>query len=177
VLIASLIGPILVEGASQPNLWAIVAGSTVIAALVGGIVSLHISARNIQVQSVTSERAKWRDKIREKALGAQRAIRDRQPEKLAEVYTEFVLSLNPQDPEDQGILTVLRTLPTPGSESGTTEELVGRLSLLLKHDWERAKWESSSFFRWPLCHSKRRVRYDEFRPGLDQLEPGPRQTR
>lgn len=43
-------------------------GSAVVAAAISGFVSLRTTARNINVEYVTGERAKWRDKVRKKAL-------------------------------------------------------------------------------------------------------------
>lgn len=136
-----------------------IAGSSVIAGVIAGLVSLRANARNIKVANVTNERAKWRDKVREKALEVQKSLGD--AKQLSELHLQFALILNPRDSEDREILRLIDSAPTKESHDATLKEFTARVSLLLKHDWERAKWESSSIFtRWPTC--PRRLKYQAF---------------
>jgi hypothetical protein len=123
-----------------------VSASGVIAALVTGYASRRSSERAIQIENITKERAKWRDKIRCQALEVQRAATEKDRAKLAELRLGFCLNLNPLDKEDCAIITVISRF----SESGQVDEkslleFSDRLALLLKHDWERAKHEAKLF--------------------------------
>jgi hypothetical protein len=122
-------------------------GSAVVAAAISasisGFVSLRTSARNINVEHVTRERAKWRDKVRDKALEVHRAIRSADADELAALHLQFALILNPLDAEDRRILRLMDQLPVDQGTDAVFQELADRLALLLKHDWERAKREAA----------------------------------
>lgn len=78
--------------------------SAVVAALVGGYVSLVSSERKIQIENVTQERAKWREQIRMNAIkvsqGASNTAIEVKKSFLIEQQVVFELLLNPHDPED-----------------------------------------------------------------------------
>jgi hypothetical protein len=141
--------------------WATVATtaatSGVISALVSSLFARRASERAIQIENITKERAKWRDKIREQALAVHRAATDKNTALLNELQLSFSLNLNPTDTEDVGILKVIDTMamaPSPDKKSG--QEFADRVALLLKHDWDRAKAEAE--------HRKtpQRLTYKEF---------------
>jgi hypothetical protein len=137
-----------------------VASSSVVAGIVAGMVSLRTNARNIKVANVTRERAKWRNKVRDRALEIHRAISEGKD--LAELHLQLALIINPLDREDRAILRLIEKPPAQESREATLRELTERVSLLLKHDWERAKWESSSIFgRKPL--RPKRVKFEDFK--------------
>lgn len=136
-------------------------------AFVNGFVSLRISAQSIKVDNVTKERAKWRDNVRQKALQVYKAAVNENTERLQELHLEFSLLLNPRDPEDRAILSLIHRLA--GGEKPAEPDLVQlveRISLLLKHDWQRAKREAKSFslLRWPA----RRLKYAKFKREFPQ---------
>jgi hypothetical protein len=138
-----------------------ITSSSVAAGIVAGIVSLRTNARNIKIANVTRERAKWRDKVRCYAAEIHKAISGDEDE-LSILHSRVSLILNPLDVEDIAILRLIERPPTKESREAVLRELTDRISLLLKHDWERAKWESSSILsRWPL--RPRRVKFEEFR--------------
>jgi len=126
------------------NLVVSVVGSGVVAAIVAGLVTLRTNARNIKVANVTSERAKWRDKIRDLALQIHKALAEHKEKELRELHSQLTLNLNPHDSEDRGILQLLEKTPSHQSSDTILKEFTERVALLLKHDWERAKWESTS---------------------------------
>ena len=141
------------------------AGSAVVAALVAGLVALRTNARNIKVANVISERAKWRDKIRDLALQTHRAMFEYKDKELSELHSQLTLNLNPGDPEDRSILKLVGGLPEQKCVSTILDEFTNRLALLLKHDWERAKWESTSI--WGRIASRqlrcpKRITFSEF---------------
>jgi hypothetical protein len=127
---------------------------------VAAFVSLRTNARNIKVANVTKERAKWRDKVLDRALEVHRALT--QEKDLGELHSQLALILNPLDREDRAILRLIASSPAQELRETTLMEFMERVSLFLKHDWQRAKWESSSVFaRWPIC--PRRIPFEDFR--------------
>ena len=89
--------------------------STVIAALVAGFVAFRSSERKLQIENVTQERAKWREKIRANALLVHLAAVSHQPAKLDELHLIFQLLLNPFDEEDKLILQTIKDLRNVGN--------------------------------------------------------------
>ncbi|WP_274642361.1 hypothetical protein [Pseudomonas serbica] len=127
--------------------------SAVVSALVGGFVSLRASERNIQIENITQERAKWREQIRVNALKVHRTVsKAATPEvktPLAELRLVFELLLNPLDPEDIAILKCIEGLSECTEPEKRLPEFSKRVAYLLKHDWERAKREASPWW-WRL---------------------------
>lgn len=135
--------------------------SSVVGGLVAGFVALRNGERRIQVENVTQERAKWREKIRIKSVEVHQAAVDNNPAKLAELQLEFSLNLNPFDQEDKDILIVIAALNNPDTLEANLCEFSIRVALLLKHDWERAKREAKPwFFR---CFQPVRTSYADFK--------------
>ncbi|AVJ25399.1 MULTISPECIES: hypothetical protein [Pseudomonas] len=128
--------------------------SAVVAALVGGYVSLVNSERKIQIENVTQERAKWREQIRLNAIKVHKAAIDPDIEvrksSLTELRMVVELLLNPHDPEDVAILRCIEELADCKEPAKRLPELSRRLAFLLKHDWERAKREAKP---WWCRHS------------------------
>lgn len=133
----------------------------------GSAVLLWNNSKNVKIENITKERAKWRDNVRQKALNVHKAAGSQNAVWLQELYLEFSLILNPTDVEDRAILTTIRQLESNPSESILTE-FAERISLLLKHDWDRAKWEAkggdSPFSSGiDLSVEPQRTRYAEFK--------------
>jgi hypothetical protein len=133
--------------------------SAVIAALVGGFVARRNIDRTIQIENITQERAKWRDKIRNMATEIRQAAVARDSLKLEGLRMDFSLNLNPLDEEDQEILNVISKLSQPEQTDKSVQELFDRLALLLKHDWDRAKCEAKP---WSFLRSAHRHTYKQF---------------
>jgi type II secretory pathway pseudopilin PulG len=102
------------------------------------------SERKILIENITQERAKWREKIRTKSMEAHKAAIQRNTIWLAELKLSFATSLNPTDHEDDLILNLIDKLKDEKDRETKLEEFSDRISLLLKHDWERAKNEAES---------------------------------
>ena len=133
-------------------------GSSVVVALVGGLVSLRISERQIAIESITKERTKWREKVRALTLEIHRAATSKSTDKLDELNLEFALALNPNDGEDEQILDCIGRIAVNGMEGDLLKELTTRIALLLKHDWERAKWEAKPVW-WRCFREPKRKGY------------------
>ena len=78
---------------------------------------------------------------------------------------DFQMILNPKDKEDEGIIDCIR-VPSCGEELNKAEEFSERVSLLLKHDWERAKREAGSIrLLKGLVVPLRRTKYKNYHNG------------
>lgn len=121
--------------------------SAVVAALIAGLVSLRSAERKIQIENITQERAKWREKIRSNALLVHQAASSGNNAKLSELHLSFRLLLNPFDKEDEAILEAISALGSTQNVGLRLPEFAGRVSFLLKHDWDRAKYEAKP---WPF---------------------------
>ena len=108
-------------------------------------VTWHTASKRIQVQNVTEERRKWRGKERETALQVHDAIISNDKAKIRRLRNEFRARLNPIDPDDRGIIDCIVGDDTEKKRVKQAERFARRIALLLKHDWERAKRESSIF--------------------------------
>ena len=124
---------------------AVVLTSTVVAALVAGLVSLRVSERRIAIENITQERAKWREKIRSNSAEACAAISASDHRAISRLQSAFSLLLNPHDAEDRAIV---QSIVPSNDLLDQSKEFTDRIALLLKHDWERAKHEARPrFFR------------------------------
>jgi hypothetical protein len=120
-----------------------VGASTVVSALVAGLFAERSSKRAIQIENITKERAKWRDKIRDLALAVHRAATLKERALLIEQRLCLSLNLNPIDTEDTAILSAIDKMSQSEQlDEKTLQEFSDRVALLLKHDWDRAKVEA-----------------------------------
>ena len=132
--------------------------STVIAGIVSALISWWNVERRITIENITKERAKWRDKIRELTAEAITALQNSDEIKLTIIKSSFKLHLNPTEKEDQAIVDLIDLNENINEDK--IKELSTRVSLLLKHDWERAKQEAKPFLlRWKRV---KRLNYEEF---------------
>lgn len=133
--------------------------SAVVSALVSGFVSLRASERKIQIENITQERAKWREKIRLNAEKVHQAagIKSAEDRKipLSELRLVFELLLNPTDPEDVAIIRCIEGLSNCTEPDKRLPEFSRRVAYLLKHDWERAKKEAKPWWWRPFNKPRR----------------------
>jgi hypothetical protein len=125
-------------------------------------VALRTNERNIQIENITKERAKWRNKIRRDANSACAPSAMKEGAEFEKLRMAFSLNLNPLDVEDNGIMECLEKFPNEYSKNEALKEFTIRLSLLLKHDWERAKYEAKSWIYHVFRRAPMRTRYDDF---------------
>ncbi len=115
------------------------------------LVTWSIAQRRIAAQHVIAERARWREEIRVKAAEAHDAILRRDAATVNRLKIEFSALLNPFDRRDRELLAGIKV---EGSHEDGQEhacKFAQMISLLLKHDWDRAKLETSVFlYRWFL---------------------------
>lgn len=119
-------------------------------AFIAGMATIYIGNRNIQIANITQERAKWRDKIRELSIEVYKAAIEGKYQEIDKLQIEFAVRLNPYDDEDIGILKAIHELKDKQNQGKEffekLEEFSNRVALLLKHDWERAKYEAKPWY-------------------------------
>ena len=137
-----------------------VLASGVVAGLVAGLVTLRTAERKIVIENITQQRRAWREKVRSKAIEVVQAFDKKETVKLRELYVGFQVILNPEDPNDNDILDSLWAMLSENASNHLVIEFSEKLSLLLKHDWERAKREAKpAIFRFG---EPKRVAYSAF---------------
>ncbi len=132
------------------NTIGIILGSSVLAALVAAIFTKKAHEETVALKYITEERAKWRLEVKETMANMNEAINspicnDEMLAKVRRASTYLKLSLNPHPEQviDKSILRNLKKIcETPSYEKFS--ELETQVSLLLKHDWERAKNEATA---------------------------------
>jgi hypothetical protein len=141
--------------------------SSFVAAIVSGFVAFNVSDRKIEIKNITEERAKWRDRIRGDARDICREYENGTLNKVLEFKVIFSVNLNQNDCNDMEIVNVIDQFLNYISsgnrvKNGLTDEFTIRISLLLKHDWERAKYEAKPWWKKLFCFKPDRVSYSEF---------------
>lgn len=118
--------------------------------------------KNIKVENITQERKVWRDKIRELALEVHDALESKDLKKLKRLRAAFQPILNSTDSDDLEILEFFDKCESCGYASTSKQkEFTARISLLLKHDWERVKREVS-FLKKIFLQEHSRYSYEQW---------------
>ncbi|MFL0564612.1 hypothetical protein ACH0CG_02560 [Microbacterium sp. 179-I 1D1 NHS] len=126
--------------------WVTIGLAALIGVVVGALINIWSVARTIEHKSVIEERQKWRDSLRDlipRLVGANG--RDEREQARNAIF----LRLNPYR-DQEAMRLVDRYLEIPSRQTGL--DVVAHMQRLLKHDWERAKIESSIF---PVFASRR----------------------
>lgn len=141
---------------------------TAIAGWVGSFFSLRKDERAIQMEQITKERTKWRDNMRKltEEIVATYYAHKQSPmeEKAATCRSRLVTALNPKDVHDKELLLHFDVLFN--GKLSNIEVFTDRVALLLKHDWERVKWECTPIYLKPFLFFEKRHqdwRSDEYR--------------
>jgi len=146
--------------------------------MIGAAATLSVSERNIKLESITKERIKWREHIR--CLGAAiydaatdtTATRDERAARLERLLLVLKLRLNPTDELDIEIRHTVRKIIDANANAvdPLLRQLGDRLSLLLKHDWERCKNDAGYFPGYEDLSPTRRTNYKEYQYKDDEAE-------
>ncbi len=140
-----------------------------IGAILGSVITLLVASKRFVIENVTAERQKWRDDIRKLSSKIATEIANGKADKLRCLRAELRTKLNPLDADDILIIECVHEWP-PHCRERISERFAILVSLLLKHDWERAKKEAA-FFSMPLCPpvrhtlsqlAKRNLHYKKF---------------
>lgn len=118
--------------------------------IVGATVKSSIEDKKIYESNIIKERKEWRDKIREltEELNKSHLGKDEKID-YQRIKASFQIRLNPyEEDEDKEIMKCLDEL-IRYKELEKLNEFNKRIAYLLKHDWERAKYESSKNYLFP----------------------------
>lgn len=140
--------------------------------LVSAILVWAMAQKRIVMENITQERSKWRATIRCKALEVHDAMIRGDTNKINKLQCEFIALLNPCDCEDEKIIESIDLRGVqPEKRLQKAKCFAKQVSLLLKHDWERAKLEAKPvIFRLKWLHNIPRSLFherDQFPRGSD----------
>ena len=138
------------NGSSQVAWWGLLGSLLLlIGSVIGYAFNWSISSRRIHIENVTKERAKWRKKIRDRALKVHDAIMSKNERAIFKLKCEFKTLLNPGDPEDEKIIKCFDIEESMSNEQlrERAQDFANLVAALLKHDWERAKAESAGLWK------------------------------
>lgn len=118
----------------------------VVSGIASAILTSLLTQKKIKAESVVAERTKWRESIRSLSKQIHTASSTKNMDSLGALKHELILRLNPFDGMDLEITQLIEHF----NESSVSEEFISeftaRISLLLKYDWEVAKYETNFFF-------------------------------
>lgn len=129
--------------------------------IVGGFITLYAKFFD---NNISQERIRWREHIRLLSKN----VSDYADYKISKkndqipkdsftamgVLAELIARLNPVDEEDHLIIKLARDILVE-EQFDKIDEFNLRISCLLKHDWERCKYEASIFRLKKLCHLRK----------------------
>lgn len=141
---------------------ATILSSAFLAAIVTAYATRAHTERTIYVNNIIKVRAKWRERIRQIIS----SYPDASGEEKSKMRRELAIRLNPFHVEDISLIKALIN-----SINSNDNEVIIRASLLLKHDWERAKEESKPCWRRRI-YQLHRVTYGEYMCNYKLLENG-----
>ncbi len=126
---------------------------TAIGGWIASFIALRKDERAVQLEQVTKERAKWRDNMRKlcEEIAALHVENKVSPvaAKVASLRARLATSINPKDEiDDEPILAHYDRLFS--GEADDLKLFTRRIALLLKHDWERVKWECTPLYVKPF---------------------------
>lgn len=126
------------------------AGFVAITGWLASFLALRKHERSVHIEQITKERSKWRSDIRAltQDIVKEYSKADSPPsvDFIQESRARLVTSLNPNCQDDEAILEEYDALAHGGDMSRFTKAI----ALLLKHDWERVKWECMPIYLKPI---------------------------
>lgn len=134
---------------------------TAIGGWIASFVALRKDERAVQLEQVTKERTKWRDNMRKlcEQIAAVHIENKASPipAKVASLRARLATSINPKDTTDDGAILAHFDRLFSG-ESDDLKVFAHRVALLLKHDWERVKWEGTPLYIKPFKRFSKKQR-------------------
>ncbi|SDX50449.1 hypothetical protein [Nitrosomonas oligotropha] len=122
---------------------AAILNSAVIASMITALFSKAQSDKSAKIDNIIKERKAWRDKLRELVAEVETYTQEQNLKGIASAEARLVVLLNPVDRDDLAIIKALNKIPA-GWDKECLQEFMDRVSYLLKHDWERAKQETTT---------------------------------
>ncbi|RYU63759.1 hypothetical protein ERW51_18275 [Aliivibrio finisterrensis] len=134
------------------NLTSLFAGIslTAIAGWLTSFFALRKDERAVHIEQITKERTKWRQDMR---ILTQEIVElfsndnvSPANEKKQKLRAKLATAINPVCEYDKHILSLFDEL----THKGDMNEFTNAMSFLLKHDWERVKWECMPIYVKPI---------------------------
>jgi hypothetical protein len=147
---------------------------TAIGGWFASFLALRKEERAVHIEQITKERAKWRQDMR---LLTQEIVElfsnDAAPtnDKNQKLRARLATSINPNCNYDKHVLELFDQL----THKGSMIDFTNAMSFLLKHDWERVKWECMPIYTKPFMRftkKQREWRASDFRPLSIKKEQG-----
>ncbi|MDD2364949.1 MAG: hypothetical protein PHN84_02165 [Desulfuromonadaceae bacterium] len=125
---------------------------TAITGWLGSLLAFRKEERAVQIEQITKERTKWRDNMRKltEEIVLEYFANNQSPEigKIAAYRSRLVTALNPMSEQDARILIHFDELFS--GQATDIDIFTRRIAILLKHDWERVKWECTPLYIKPF---------------------------
>ncbi len=132
---------------------------TAVGGWIASFIAFRKDERAVQLEQVTKERTKWRDNMRklceEVAIAHVESKASAIPAKVASLRARLATSINPRDKTHDGAILAHYDRLFSG-ESDDLNLFTHRIALLLKHDWERVKWECTPLYIKPFKRFSKR---------------------
>lgn len=129
-----------------------VVSSTVVATIILVIFTKMNNDKNARLKYVTEERQKWRSDIRKLTENISKAYNSNKADALKEYLVSLKIRLNPDSDnlnEDKKIIDLMEKIIKNPNNKSTLEEFINAISILLKFEWEKAKFEAGSLKKEP----------------------------
>ena len=114
--------------------------------------ALRKNEKNIHIEQITKERGKWRSDMRTLAKDIcilySKTSQEICQEEIASVRATLSTSLNPKCQKDNLIIEQFDKLSA--NDADLLHIFEKHVALLLKHDWERVKWECTAIYLKPF---------------------------
>lgn len=134
---------------------------TAVGGWIASFIAFRKDERAVQLEQVTKERTKWRDNMRklceEVAIAHVENKASAIPAKVASLRARLATSINPMDKTHDGAILAHYDRLFSG-ESDDLKLFAHRIALLLKHDWERVKWECTPLYIKPFRRFSKKQR-------------------
>jgi len=135
---------------------------TAVGGWIASFIAFRKDERAIQLEQVTTERTKWRGKMRKLCVEIAIAhVENKAIEiptaKVASLRARLATSINPKDQTHDGAILDHYDRLFSG-ESDDLKIFTHRVALLLKHDWERVKWECTPLYIKPFKRFSKKQR-------------------
>lgn len=122
---------------------------TAVAGWIGSFFSLRKDERAVEIEQITKERTKWRDNMRKLTEEIVSTYHDNnqqaEQKKVATIRARLATSLSPKCEHDKQIVQHFDDLFS--GKKNDIDVFVRRIAMLLKHDWERVKWECKPIYK------------------------------
>lgn len=133
---------------------------TALTGWLGSILAFRKEERAVQIEQITKERTKWRENVRKltEEIVLEYFAHKQSPEsgKVAAYRSRLATALNPKSDHDTKLLAHFDEIFS--GQAADIDTFSRRIALLLKHDWERVKWECTPLYVKPFIRFTKKQR-------------------